>query len=64
MVMISFPGSHVVGGVDHEVGGVDIVALDRGLKELRVVNGALVHELDHLFNKTLELGSISLLMRN
>ena len=42
--MISFTIPGVIGSVDHKVGGVDVVALQRSLKQFGVVHSAVSAE--------------------
>jgi len=46
MVRLSIPD--IIGSVDYEVGGIDVVPLEGGLEELRVVDGAVLFEVEGL----------------
>ena len=48
VVVVGLIESDVVLGVDDEVGGVDVVALEDHVEDLRLVDGALLHEVDDL----------------
>lgn len=48
VVVAGFVESDVVLGVDHVVGGVDVVALKHLLKHLWLVHCALLHEVNDL----------------
>lgn len=48
MVMVTLSGPTVMGGVDNEIVGVNVVTLDDSLEDLWVVHNTFLHEVDDL----------------